>query len=83
MPDLTNARTEQEIPHPGQVGVVITAPATIADSFTVTVADFSGDHFYEITRWMPRGEVLPAEGDETLIVKDENGEPWCVAWWPG
>jgi hypothetical protein len=80
MPDLT--RPEPETPPPGQHGFVTTPPAALGDPFTVTVPEFSGDHFYQITRWMPRGEDLPALGDEVLVVKDERGEPWCVAWWP-
>lgn len=79
-PRLT--RPVPEPPPPAQHGFVDTVPAAIGDPFTVTVPDFSGDHHYEITRWMPRGAVLPAIGDEVLVVKDERGEAWVVAWEP-
>ena len=32
--------------------------------------------------WIPRGQLLPAEGDLALIVFDETNEPWIVVWWP-
>lgn len=36
-------------------------------------------------RWMPRagaaGQELPQRGDDALVVFDDNGDPWVVAWW--
>jgi hypothetical protein len=80
MPKLT--RDFPEAPPPAEHGFVTTPPAALGDPFTVTVPSFSGEHHYEITRWMPRGEVLPKAGDEVLVVKDERGEAWVVAWEP-
>lgn len=80
--DLSRQQPPEQRP-PGQRGVVTTAPAGLGDPFTVTVPGFSEEHFYEITRWMPRGEDLPAVGDEVLVIEDDQSEPWVVAWWPG
>lgn len=82
MPDLSRQQPPEQVP-PGQRGEVRTAPIDLADSFTVVVPDFSGEHFYEITWWMPRGDDLPAVGDTVLVVKDDKGEAWVVAWVPG
>lgn len=64
-------------------GLVVDGPAKLGDPFTVRVPDFDDLHVFEIRRWMPRGEELPAPGNEVLIVVDDRAEPWVVAWWPG
>lgn len=38
-------------------------------------------YYHGPCRWMPRGNDLPAAGDECLIVFDEQNEPWVVNWW--
>lgn len=80
MPDLT--RQQPEAAPPGQLGYVTKAPAAPGEPFTVTVPGFSEQHFYEITRWMPRGDLLPEVDDEVLVVKDDNEQPWAIAWFP-
>jgi len=81
MADLTRGKAEPQDPA-AQHGFVSMSPAAIGAPMQVNVPDFSGDHFVEITRWVTRGAVLPAVGDEVLVVKDERGEAWVVAWWP-
>lgn len=81
MADLTRSKPEPPEP-PALHGFVSRAPAALGDPFEVTVPGFSEQHFYEITRWMPRGEDLPVIGDEVLVIKDDKSEPWVVAWWP-
>jgi len=82
MADLTRTRTESEASPPGQLGHVTTPPAALGDPFTVTVPGFSGEHFYELTRWQSRGATLPAVDDEVLVLFDDKEEPWVAAWWP-
>ena len=64
-------------------GFVVDPPAAPGDPFTVTLPGFDDLHVSQIRRWMPRGEDLPAEGDEVLVLVDDRAEPWVVAWWPG
>lgn len=63
-------------------GTVLEPPAKLGDPFTVKVPDFDDLHVFQIRRWMPRGEELPAPGDEVLVIVDDQAEPWVVAWWP-
>lgn len=69
-------------PPDGRRGYVRVAPAEAGDPFTVVIPGFAGDLVFDVRRWMPRGEVLPAVGDEVLVLEDEQLEPWVVAWWP-
>jgi hypothetical protein len=54
----------------------------------VTIESFDGgvaDH--GPCYWMPRalagGAVaFPSQGDHALVVFNEVGDPWIVAWWP-
>lgn len=80
MPEI--ASEDFTIDRPARHGFVATAPVSLTSSFTVLIPDFSTDHAFEIRRWMPRGEALPAVGDEVLVAEDDNEEPWVVAWWP-
>jgi hypothetical protein len=82
MPDLTTNRTDQELDPPAQHGFVTIPPDALGEPMRVNVPDFSGDHFFEITRWSSRGATLPAVDDEVLVVKDERGEAWVPSWWP-
>lgn len=63
-------------------GVVVEPPAKLGAPFTVRVPAFDQLHVYEIRYWMPRGEELPAPGDQVLVVVDDIAEPWVVAWQP-
>lgn len=63
-------------------GVVAAAPAKLNDPFTVTVPGFDQDYVFQIRRWEARGSLLPAVGDEVLVVMDDVSEPWVAAWWP-
>jgi hypothetical protein len=80
LPELV--RPTPDLPQRPQHGVVTTPPADTADELQVVIPDFSSDHVFEIRRWQSRGGTLPAEGDEVLVVRDEQGEPWVPAWWP-
>lgn len=63
-------------------GFVSTAPSAPGDGFTVTVPDFDEQHVFQIRRWADRGGALPAEGDEVLVIVDDDSEPWVISWWP-
>jgi hypothetical protein len=62
--------------------VVKRAPATLTDSLSVAIPAFDEMQLEEVRFWMPRGDVLPAEGDDALIAYAEDGEPWLVAFVP-
>lgn len=80
MPNL--AKPEAPEPDLPQGGVVVEAPPTAADPFTVRIPAFDDDHVFEVRYWMPRGAAIPSAGDAVLVVFDETGEPWVPAWWP-
>lgn len=82
MPDPRAAITE--IPPAGERGVVKRSPSSLSDKILVRIPAFDDHHVTEVRRWMPRGpDDLPAVGDEVLVIVDDDGEPWVVAWWPG
>lgn len=58
------------------------APASTSAQLTAIVPSFDVDRVYTIKRWQSRGSTLPVKGDHGLIAKDEDGDPWLVAWWP-
>lgn len=55
--------------------------SSLTDSVEVKVEGM-GDYTPEVLGWMPRGAVLPTEGDEGLIGYDQNREPWLLVWFP-
>lgn len=57
------------------------APGSLTARMSVTV-DSMGKQQFNRCRWMPRGEDLPAKGDRALVVLDELGDAWVIAWWP-
>lgn len=65
----------------GHRGVFLSAPASLTTKATVVLDHAEGVKFEDV-RWMPRGAVIPDAGDECLIVLDDEGDPWAVAWWP-
>lgn len=69
---------EDRVGPQGFRAVVHRAPATAEDLLEVTVDAYDGGvHVFE-ARWMSPGGALPAEGDEALILLDEEGEPWAA-----
>lgn len=65
----------------GWRALISKAPASMSARCSVTV-DSMGKQQFDRCRWMPRGEDLPARGDRALIVLDELGDAWVIAWWP-
>lgn len=64
-------------------GTIASEPATAAERVYVTVEAFDGgENRHGPCAWTPRGALLPEAGDEALVVFDEQGDPWVVAWWP-
>lgn len=58
------------------------APAEVGDELKVRVPSFATTRLYTVRHWSPRGAVLPEVGDQALIIFDETGEPWLVAFTP-
>lgn len=81
MPKLTPDPVD--IPSAGRLGKVLTAPANLTAPLRVSIEGFDKRYVYEVHRWMPRGDALPSAGDEVLVIEDDTGDPWVVAWWPG
>lgn len=60
---------------------VVQAPATVSEGLLVRLAD--GNLTYGPMPWPgPRGTDLPGVDDDVLITMDDEGQWWCVAWWP-
>jgi len=57
-------------------GVVLTAPATDADSMTVGIRRFAVDAEYEVPagNWTPRGLTLPTVGQTVVVLIDDFGD---------
>lgn len=81
MSDLAGLIATPEGPRPPVQGLIHRAPASVGDTVRVLVPGFSGDHFYEVDHWDPRGVALPQVGDKALLIFDEDGEPWLL--WDG
>lgn len=80
MPRLV--QPEGEATPPAWRGYVSKAPVALGAPFEVIVPSFAAHLVFQITRWQSRALTLPVMGDECLVVKDEQGEPWVAAWWP-
>jgi hypothetical protein len=65
-----------------QAAIVKRAPTDLTDTLAVSIPSFDPLKLEEVHFWMPRGDVLPAEGDAALIAYAEDGEPWLVAFSP-
>lgn len=61
----------------------IAADAEVDEPVPVTLGAFDGGlHLFGPCPWMPRGDVLPTRGDRCLVVFDDDGAPWVIAWEP-
>lgn len=62
-------------------GKVVKAAATVSEGLLVRLAD--GDQTYGPMAWPgPRALDFPAVDDDVLFTRDDEGEYWCIAWWP-
>lgn len=65
---------------------VVDAPASLNSKVTVTVPGIDDGMFEHAgAPWMPRTGAVqetPEAGDRALVVFDDTGMPWVVAWWP-
>lgn len=57
---------------------VVRAPADFNSDLEVSLINYSALSTYEVphTNWTPRGNVLPALGDECLLTFDDHGDAW-------
>lgn len=65
-----------------QAAIIRRAPGDLTDTLAVSIPSFDPLKLEEIQFWMPRGDVLPAEGDAALVAYAEDGEPWLIAFSP-
>lgn len=84
MPDADAfVRPDPELETPNVAAAIVKrAPEDLTDSLAVCIPAFDELKLEEVRFWMPRGDVLPAEGDGALIAYAEDGEPWLVAFSP-
>lgn len=62
-------------------GKVVKAPATVSEGLLVRLSD--GELTYGPMAWPgARGVDLPDVGDDVLFTISEDGQFWCVVWWP-
>lgn len=67
-----------DAPPPVAAGIVTKAPASDADTMEVAVPSRTGElRAAIVTHWISRG--LPEEGDDVLVIHDEDGEPWVIS----
>lgn len=61
---------------------VVRVPASLADSLTVALINFSPNYEYEVPagNWVLRGTALPVVGDSCVVVFDDNGDAWVAGW---
>lgn len=62
-------------------GKVVQAPATVSEGLLVRLAD--GELTYGPMAWPgARGTDLPVVNDDVLFTISEDGQYWCLVWWP-
>lgn len=76
---LTPAQTDEAV---AVRATVKKAPASLSATLKVVIPSFADDRQYEVRHWMPRGDVLPDVGDKALVIFDDDGQPWLVAFTP-
>lgn len=61
------------------------APASLTDPVYVTIDSlYTPEQPFKQgpLKWMPRGDALPAVGDECVALELDTQELWVIAWWP-
>lgn len=61
-------------------GKVVQAPASVSQGLVVRMLD--GQLAYGPMAWPARGTTLPAVGDNVLFTESDQGQYWCLVWWP-
>jgi hypothetical protein len=73
-------------PHPPQVvwsGTVANNVSDFATKLQVIIPGLNRDTVWKNCRWQARNTIdFPQEGDDCLVVFDDNNELWVVVWWP-
>lgn len=76
----TQERQKLEAGH-NYEGKVVQAPATVSEGLLIRLSD--GELSYGPMAWPgPRGSDMPAVDDDVLFTVSEDGQFWCIAWWP-
>jgi hypothetical protein len=64
-------------------GTIAETVGDFAERVMVNLPDFSPDHQVGPCMWQSRDDVnMPTRDDRCLVVFDNRGQPWVLAWWP-
>lgn len=64
-------------------GTILDTASVATDEVRVTLPGADGArHAHGPCPFVPRGAVLPSEGDRCLVAIDDEGDPWIVCWTP-
>jgi hypothetical protein len=64
-------------------GTVHSTPSDLSDRIDVIVPEFDEETVWRGLVWQSRDSTsMPVPGDRCLVVLDNLGEPWVIAWWP-
>lgn len=64
-------------------GVIAETAALATDELRVLIPGADNQqHSHGPAPFMPRGELLPTEGDRCLVAFDDDGDLWILAWVP-
>lgn len=78
--------SQRQSPQRAWQAIVANNPATMDALVSVTIPGLNDEGQqlrWENCRWQARDDISkPVRGDKCLVVFDDNGELWVVAWWP-
>lgn len=64
-------------------GLILDTAFDLDEEVRVTIQDIDNRFVtHGPCKWQPRGDLMPTEDDECVVIFDENGEPWIAVWWP-
>lgn len=73
-------RYEQQGAH---YAIIHTDPGDLSNRVYVILPDFDPSFKWGPCRWQSRDNLTrPQSGEECLVLFDNRGDPWVVAWWP-
>jgi len=77
--DLPSSRSPQVV----WSGTVAKDVSDFATKLQVIIPGLDGEIIWQHCRWQARNNTdFPNEGDDCLVIFDDNNELWVVAWWP-
>jgi hypothetical protein len=78
---LQDATDPTPVPQRVWAGVVATDAVDMLDRISVVIGGLNGDMRWEDCHWQPKDNItLPQEGDQCVVIMDDNGELWATGW---